>query len=171
MKRSILFLLIPMLASPMAGAVLTLERRVVANGGGTQSSEDYALNATCGQAAIGTVSSASNSAQLGFWHAAGGSSAVPEDPAAAPTSFALAPGPAGRLGFVGGVAFAVPCRSQVEIRLYDVTGRSVLLLASGTYEAGWHQAPLASRGLASGVYFCRLTAEGWAGTRRFVLMK
>ena len=100
----------------------------------------------------------------------GAGSAVPEE-AGPPARFELAAGLVGADGGRASIAFAVPRRSPVAIRLYDPAGRAVRLLADGDYDTGWHRAELSGRGLSSGVYFCRMEAEGFAATRRVVWVR
>jgi len=67
--------------------------------------------------------------------------------------------------------------STVQLTVFDVTGRVVRRLQTGTWQAaGIHQAVWngrdeRGRGVASGVYFYRLDAGGESSTRRMVLMK
>jgi hypothetical protein len=48
--------------------------------------------------------------------------------------------------------------SQVSLRVYDVMGREVAMLANGWRDAGRHVA-IIEAGLTSGVYFCVLRAD------------
>ncbi len=171
MTRRRLVLLAALLVPATASGQLALERQVVANGGGTQEGEDYMIDATCGQAAVGRASNTSFTAEIGFWHFTISSSDVTENPGVLPTRYELGTRSLGAPALRGRISFAVPLRSRIELRLYDVTGRAVQLLASGEHEAGWHEARLESRGLPSGMYFCRLTADGVAITRRVMLMR
>ena len=61
--------------------------------------------------------------------------------------------------------------SKVDLRVYDLLGREVAVLAdeqkpAGTYTATWNAA-----NMPSGVYFCRLTAGNTTQTRKMVLQK
>jgi hypothetical protein len=65
---------------------------------------------------------------------------------------------------------------EVSLRIYDAAGRVVKTLVAGTLAAGqraiaWDGHDDAGRPVASGVYFCRLTASGYASTRKMVLLK
>ncbi len=64
-----------------------------------------------------------------------------------------------------------PVTSDVRLAVYDLLGREVELLADGRYPAGRHSFSFDARGLASGVYFCRLTAGGWTATRAMILAR
>src|SRR6185436_7218036 len=69
----------------------------------------------------------------------------------------------------------LPATSSVEAGLYDVTGRRVMVLANGLLSAGRHSLPLASAGMASGVYFGRAVVTSTGHTRslaaRVVVLK
>ena len=55
------------------------------------------------------------------------------------------------------IRFRLPEPAVVSLSLFDVSGRSVATLIDRRSEpAGWHEAPLDGRGLAIGIYFCRL---------------
>jgi expansin (peptidoglycan-binding protein) len=72
------------------------------------------------------------------------------------------------------LVFDVPRASDVVLRLYDAAGRRVCTLlqaplAAGSHAVAWRGLDDAGRPLASGVYFCRLTAGADVEQRRIVL--
>ncbi|HPF69321.1 MAG TPA: S8 family serine peptidase [Candidatus Krumholzibacteria bacterium] len=74
------------------------------------------------------------------------------------------------------IAFEVPTRGQVVLRVYDVKGRIVRTLLSESLEAGVHTVPWngrddGGRAVASGVYFVKMTAPGFGGTAKVMLLK
>ncbi|MCX6162091.1 MAG: T9SS type A sorting domain-containing protein, partial [Ignavibacteriae bacterium] len=67
--------------------------------------------------------------------------------------------------------YELPRAGVVRLAVYDVMGREVESLvnerqAAGSYEAVWD-----GTRFASGVYFYRLTAEGYGETKRMTLIK
>ena len=56
------------------------------------------------------------------------------------------------------IEFSLPQSSEVNLVVYDLSGRVVAELAKGKFEAGNHKINFDARGLASGVYFVRLKA-------------
>ncbi|MCX6162717.1 MAG: YCF48-related protein [Ignavibacteriae bacterium] len=69
------------------------------------------------------------------------------------------------------IRYELPRSGSVELAVYDVMGREVEMLvnkrqAAGSYEAVWD-----GTRFASGVYFYRLTAEGFNETRKMLLVK
>ncbi len=69
------------------------------------------------------------------------------------------------------IAFTVPEVSDVSVRIYDLNGREVAVLANDTYPAGTHQVQWHAGAHASGVYFYRMTAGEYAQTRKLTLLK
>lgn len=57
-------------------------------------------------------------------------------------------------------AFALARSSEIELALFDVSGRRVSVLASGTREAGRHDVVLSTTGLGAGTYLVALRADG-----------
>jgi hypothetical protein len=74
------------------------------------------------------------------------------------------------------VRFSLPQQDWVRLSAYDVSGRCVATLAEGFRGAGEHSVPWTGRdsqgrGLASGVYFLRLTAGSREETGRVVFLR
>lgn len=69
------------------------------------------------------------------------------------------------------VSYYLPISGQVTIRVYDVLGREVSTLVNGDESSGEHEVNFDGASLASGVYFCRLTAPGVIETRKMLLEK
>lgn len=61
--------------------------------------------------------------------------------------------------------------SEVRMMIYDVLGREVAVLADGKYPSGKYEFTFDGRGLASGVYFYRLTAGQKSAVRIMTLVK
>jgi hypothetical protein len=69
------------------------------------------------------------------------------------------------------VRFAVPVRSHVRIALFDLLGRQVAVLADDLKEPGHHTLTVDGRMLSSGVYLCRMDADGFQKMMRMTLVK
>jgi hypothetical protein len=70
------------------------------------------------------------------------------------------------------ISYAVARTSQVSLDVYDMAGRLVQNLVSGTREPGQYLANFNASGLASGVYFYRLSADGaLIQTKKLALIK
>jgi hypothetical protein len=69
-----------------------------------------------------------------------------------------------------------PMGGRVIVTIYDVSGRLVRTLVDGARTAGQHSARWDGRNengqrLASGVYFCRMTARGFVGKQKMILLR
>jgi hypothetical protein len=69
------------------------------------------------------------------------------------------------------IAFSLPARGEVSLKVYDAQGRHVRTLVSGTREAGVHSVSLDGGSLSSGVYFYRLQAGNFTATRSLVVVR
>jgi hypothetical protein len=91
-----------------------------------------------------------------------------------PDAFSLgrpAPNP---FGAASTIPFAVPRRSRVRVEVFDVLGRRVATLVDrvlepGAGEARWDARDSEGLRAASGIYFVRLQADGWTGSRKVTL--
>jgi hypothetical protein len=71
------------------------------------------------------------------------------------------------------IGFRLPAAVQVSLAVYAATGQQVQQLAEGVMAAGTYEIEFDGRGLASGVYFCRLTCtpEGAVSTGGFTAIR
>jgi len=65
----------------------------------------------------------------------------------------------------------VPDRARVTVRVFDVIGREVAVLADEVLEAGSHTLRFDGTGRASGVYLLRMVAPGYTAVRSMMLVK
>lgn len=69
------------------------------------------------------------------------------------------------------ITFALPSDGDVNLAVYDLTGKEVLTLARGRYNAGSYSVQVNMGGMASGVYYYRMTSGSFKEVRKFVLLK
>jgi hypothetical protein len=69
------------------------------------------------------------------------------------------------------IRFSIPTEGQVRIRVFDMLGKEVAMLLDGPMTAGVHQVKFDGSGLPSGVYICKLEADGKSFMQRMVLLK
>jgi hypothetical protein len=69
------------------------------------------------------------------------------------------------------IRYALPHRSFATLSVYNTLGQQVAILVNGEMEAGYREVTFNANGLASGVYFYRLTAGGFAQARKLVLVR
>jgi hypothetical protein len=67
------------------------------------------------------------------------------------------------------IAFALPRPSHVSLKVYDVLGREIAILAAGVFAAGRFETVWEARGLPSGVYIYRFEAGAYATSKRLML--
>jgi hypothetical protein len=68
------------------------------------------------------------------------------------------------------IAFSLAQAGRVRLAVYDLTGRRIGVLLHGLQGPGEHVVPVDALGLADGVYYYRLEAEGVTLTRSFVVI-
>ncbi|MCL4551047.1 MAG: T9SS type A sorting domain-containing protein [Bacteroidetes bacterium] len=69
------------------------------------------------------------------------------------------------------ISFSLPQKSQVKLKVFDVLGREIQILADGVYEAGKYEVEFNATNLPSGVYFYNLTTGTNSITKKMLLMK
>ena len=100
---------------------------------------------------------------------------VPEQPS--PVSFRLYQNAPNPVTSATEIVFDVPDGAgPVSLRIYDVAGRLVRALADGPRQAGrnrlvWEGDDARGHPVASGVYYCRLEAPGFAGSSKITVVR
>jgi hypothetical protein len=69
------------------------------------------------------------------------------------------------------IRYSVPTAGQVELAVYDLTGRKVATLVNGYQSAGIHDISWDASPFAAGVYVYTLTANGQTATGKMIYMK
>ena len=69
------------------------------------------------------------------------------------------------------IVFYLPRGEFVTLKVYDITGREIETLIEGEVPAGEHRLQWTAEGLASGVYLCRLEAQGFSETIKMIYQK
>ncbi len=71
------------------------------------------------------------------------------------------------------IRFDVPrgVLQAITLRIYDTIGREVATLVNEVKEAGSYEVPFNASGLASGVYYCRLSSGGFRAIEKLLLAK
>jgi len=69
------------------------------------------------------------------------------------------------------IAFVLPKDEHVNLEVFDMLGNSVKVLVDGNHRAGTYNIFFDGEGLASGVYFYKLTAGSFTETKKMMLMK
>jgi Cu/Zn superoxide dismutase len=69
------------------------------------------------------------------------------------------------------ISFFLPRRSEVSLRVFDVTGAEVARLVHGMRDGGWHQVSFDTARLSNGVYFFDLDAGGARANRKLLVIR
>lgn len=72
---------------------------------------------------------------------------------------------------VTNINFSVPKNGTVKLAVYDAIGNEVSVIVNGHIDAGTYRADFDASRLSSGVYFYRLTGEGFTDTKKMILVK
>jgi hypothetical protein len=67
--------------------------------------------------------------------------------------------------------FEVPRASDIVLKLYDVQGRVIDIVAQGRYSIGHHNLYWNGSNISSGIYFLRMQAEDFSDCRKVILIK
>jgi enediyne biosynthesis protein E4 len=69
------------------------------------------------------------------------------------------------------IKFDIPASQNVNVIVFDVTGRLVCKLFEGFLSAGSYETEWNGNGVSSGIYFCRLETNTGSMTRKMLLVK
>ncbi|QOJ30333.1 MAG: T9SS type A sorting domain-containing protein [Ignavibacteriales bacterium] len=70
------------------------------------------------------------------------------------------------------IEFALPEQSDVTLKIYDILGKEIATLATGSYSAGRYTVPFDGSSHASGVYIYKLSyGKGQTISKKMTLLK
>lgn len=69
------------------------------------------------------------------------------------------------------ISFSLPAKSSVQLKIFDMMGREVAIIVDQELDAGNFYRHWNASGVSSGVYFCRLQAESFVDTKKFLLLQ
>ena len=69
------------------------------------------------------------------------------------------------------ISYQLPAVTRVTLKVYDILGNEVGTLVNTTQPAGIHSVQFSGSGLASGVYFYRLSTPDYVRTMKMILLK
>ena len=95
----------------------------------------------------------------------------PDDRSANPTEFQLLQNYPNPFNPNTTIKFELPRTSQVNLTVFDILGRQVSVLVNEKRDAGVHEVKFDGSNLASGVYFYRLQAGTYVGTKKLLLLR
>ncbi|MBU1936173.1 T9SS type A sorting domain-containing protein, partial [bacterium] len=105
------------------------------------------------------------------WNFTSVASGISSDVVLLPTEFALHQNYPNPFNPTTTIRYDVKQTGLVSVKVFDILGREVTTLVSGTVSAGFHKVTWDAQGLPSGLYLCRMEAPGFERTRKLVLLK
>jgi hypothetical protein len=69
------------------------------------------------------------------------------------------------------IEFDIARPSRVRLVVFDVLGKVVARLVDGARDPGRYSVRFDGSGIPSGVYFCRLDADGFSQVRKLMVLK
>jgi hypothetical protein len=69
------------------------------------------------------------------------------------------------------ISFTVPQRSEVSLKVYNITGKEIATLVNGEREPGSYKINFDGRKYSSGIYFYKFTAGKFSSVRKMILLK
>jgi len=89
----------------------------------------------------------------------------------APAGFDLAQNYPNPLNPATEISFSLPTPQHATLEVFNVVGQRVAVLADASFGAGIHTVTWDASRVSSGMYFYRLTAEGFVETKKMLLLK
>jgi photosystem II stability/assembly factor-like uncharacterized protein len=100
-----------------------------------------------------------------------GQTSVAGPPLSAPECFSLAQNYPNPFNASTRIDFTLPRSTRVILKIYNMHGEEVATLLARQLGAGNHTIRWNALGQPSGTYFCRLSAEGWSGEKKILLLR
>ncbi len=145
---------------------------VIGSGGNVISNSNNNIVSTVGEAFIGKSSNTVNQNQIGFWYAYQQSTITDvENEETIPTVFKLEQNYPNPFNPSTLIKFAVPEKSNVLIKVYDILGSEVATLVNEEMDAGWYENNFNAAGLSSGVYLFRMEAGNFISTKKMIYLR
>ena len=173
MKNKIIIVLALFVLSVSAAfSQYQITNSVIGSGGTTASNASYNFNSTIGETFIGKSANTVNQQLNGFWYVYQQQTITAvEDEETIPTIFRLEQNYPNPFNPSTIIKFAVPERSNVVIKIYDIIGNEVLTFVNEEMDAGWYKKDFNATALASGVYLYRMQAGSYVNIKKMILIK
>lgn len=143
---------------------------VLSNGGEKQSNADYSIMGTLGQIGVDVCTGPNNQIHSGFWYEYEIATPVVEEETL-PIVYKLEQNYPNPFNPSTVIKFAVPQRSNVIVKIYDILGGELYTLVNEEMEAGWYEKVFRANGNSSGVYIYRMEAGEYISTKKMLLIK
>jgi len=149
-----------------------ISNSVISSGGFITISANNLLSGSIGETFIGNSINATQQQQAGFWYIYQQLTVTDVgDEGLIPTVFKLEQNYPNPFNPSTIIKFAVPERSNVLIKIYDILGSEVVTLVNEEMDAGWYEKYFNASGFSSGVYLFRMETGIYLSTKKMMLIK
>ena len=171
-KKIINVVLIFVFSVSAAFSQYQITNSVISSGGNTVSNKSNIFVSTVGEAFIGKTSNTLNQNQIGFWYVYQQTTVTDvEDEETIPTVFKLEQNYPNPFNPSTKIKFAVPEKSNVLIKVYDILGSEIATLVNEEMDAGWYRKTFDANNYSSGVYLFRMEAGKFISTKKMILLR
>ncbi|MDZ7359225.1 MAG: T9SS type A sorting domain-containing protein [candidate division KSB1 bacterium] len=108
---------------------------------------------------------------FGYFYKSSATAVQAPTASATPTAFALEQNYPNPFNPATTISYTLPKSSEVELGVYDVSGKLIAVLVRGTRTAGAHKSIWEAAGVAAGVYFVKMRAGDFQATRKILLLR
>lgn len=151
-----------------------MQNSVLSNGCKNMYGSSNRIYSTLGQPFVGKSNNSNNFSYLGFWYQADMLGITDVEQLTfdiLPKEYSLKQNYPNPFNPATKVKFAVPEKSNVLIKVYDILGSEVVTLVNEEMDAGWYDVNFNAAGYSSGVYLLRMEAGSYVNTKKMILMK
>ena len=158
-----------------------LKSYVIDDGGAAKAtSSGYIMGGSISQSFIGKLTSSGYTAYVGYWTPGNTSPGIEERENAQslgiPVVFSFKQNYPNPITSRTIIKYSLPKTCQVELKLFDVTGREIAILVNenqrpGYYQVTWEIRNSSQKQLPNGVYFYQLKADDFIETRKMIILR
>jgi hypothetical protein len=170
MRKTLFILFMILLPVSLLHSQYAIERYVSAAGGGKTSGTNYIINGTAGQQFIARTEGPGNNLYGGYWYTYSILTGINEGEQL-PDEFMLYQNYPNPFNPVTKIRYELPGETSVIVRIYNMLGEEMALLANGVQSAGRYEVEWNAAGYASGFYICRIEAGSYVSVKKLVLLK
>jgi hypothetical protein len=161
-----------LLLSGTAFSQYQITNSVTGSGGDIMSGSGYIFSSTVGEGVIGNSMNTLNQHYAGFWYTYLQQTITGiENQENVPVSFTLEQNYPNPFNPATKIKYAVPERTIVTIKIYDITGSEMYTLVNKELDSGWYETNFNAAALSSGVYFYRMQAGSYVNIKKMLLIK
>lgn len=152
-------------------AQYAMRASVLGGGGAVSSNSTHRLASTMGQAVAGFSAGGSFRKRAGFWSAEPVPTPVEHTAAPVPREYRLDQNFPNPFNPATTIRFAIKEKSHVSLVVFTLLGQAVSTIVDEELPAGEYETRFTAPDAASGLYFYRLTSNGFVRSRKMLLLR